>query len=171
MPAATANSNRLQTVMAAYRCPSDTGPDINPNKANYGLSSYGGVWGTGDCKNNVGKGNGIFGPDTAIRMADITDGTSNTLAVGEDSFNIGQGAIWPGIRNSDSNPGDVIGAVDGNDLLNGTQNSNGFSSQHPGGVQFVLCDGSVTFISENVDHATTMARLAQRNDGNVVTLP
>lgn len=42
-----------------------------------------------------------------------------------------------------------------------------FSSQHTGGVQFLLCDGSVHFLSENVDYAT-FRNLGERNDGNVL---
>ena len=49
----------------------------------------------------------------------------------------------------------------------GSEGDWGFSSDHEGGAQFCLADGSVRFISENVDqtlyeHVSTMA------DGNVV---
>ncbi|MDA1229954.1 MAG: DUF1559 domain-containing protein [Planctomycetota bacterium] len=43
----------------------------------------------------------------------------------------------------------------------------GFKSDHTGGAQFVLCDGSVRFISDNVDYATYQ-RLGSRLDGQVV---
>ena len=43
----------------------------------------------------------------------------------------------------------------------------GFGSDHAGGAQFVLGDGSVRFISENVD-ATTYTRLGTVSDGNVI---
>jgi len=43
-----------------------------------------------------------------------------------------------------------------------------FSSQHVGGVQFLLCDGSVHFLSENVDY-NTFRNLGERNDGNVLS--
>lgn len=42
-----------------------------------------------------------------------------------------------------------------------------FSSQHEGGVQFLLCDGSVHFLSENVDYQT-FRNLGERADGNVL---
>jgi prepilin-type processing-associated H-X9-DG protein len=53
--------------------------------------------------------------------------------------------------------------------INGTDNM-AFTSQHPGGAQFVFGDGSVHFLSENVS-GTTLEDLAQRNDGNVVAIP
>lgn len=40
----------------------------------------------------------------------------------------------------------------------------GFSSQHTGGVQFAFCDGSVRFISQNMD-ITEFQNLCRRNDG------
>jgi len=42
-----------------------------------------------------------------------------------------------------------------------------FSSQHVGGVQFLLCDGSVHFLSENVDY-NTFRHLGEKSDGNVL---
>jgi prepilin-type processing-associated H-X9-DG protein len=42
-----------------------------------------------------------------------------------------------------------------------------FSSQHAGGVQFLLCDGSVQFLSENIDYGL-FRNLGERSDGNLV---
>ena len=44
------------------------------------------------------------------------------------------------------------------------QTSQGFKSQHKGGAQFVLVDGSVQFLSENIDYIT-YNRLGDRRDG------
>ena len=43
----------------------------------------------------------------------------------------------------------------------------GFSSNHGGGATFVLADGAVRFLAENID-ATTFKRLANRRDGQTV---
>jgi prepilin-type N-terminal cleavage/methylation domain-containing protein/prepilin-type processing-associated H-X9-DG protein len=43
-----------------------------------------------------------------------------------------------------------------------------FGSWHPGGCQFVFCDGSVRAVSNSVDN-TTLGRLAERADGQPVT--
>ncbi|MDE0819292.1 MAG: DUF1559 domain-containing protein, partial [Pirellulaceae bacterium] len=42
--------------------------------------------------------------------------------------------------------------------------SQAFKSQHKGGAQFVLVDGSVQFLSENIDYVT-YNRLGDRRDG------
>ena len=42
-----------------------------------------------------------------------------------------------------------------------------FSSQHVGGVQFLLCDGSTHFISQNIDYSV-FRNLGERADGNVI---
>jgi prepilin-type processing-associated H-X9-DG protein len=43
----------------------------------------------------------------------------------------------------------------------------GFKSKHPGGAQFVLCDGSVQFLTESIAY-DTYQRLGDRRDGNPV---
>ncbi|MGY8769000.1 MAG: DUF1559 family PulG-like putative transporter [Pirellulales bacterium] len=45
--------------------------------------------------------------------------------------------------------------------------SNAFKSQHPGGAQFALADGSVTFLPETIDHFTYQ-KLGDRHDGQVI---
>ena len=42
-----------------------------------------------------------------------------------------------------------------------------WSSQHPGGAQFVLCDGSVRFIMETISESV-FADLCNRGDGDVL---
>ncbi len=101
-------------------------------------------------------------------LRDVSDGTSNTIAIGE--------SCW-----TQTTTGRYFGAVD-QDLgyaIDGTGNNaqsqrlmattqdpmnlpvlstnaaarnDAFSSMHEGGAQFVLCDGSVRFISENIQH-------------------
>ncbi|MEZ6057126.1 MAG: DUF1559 domain-containing protein [Planctomycetaceae bacterium] len=91
----------------------------------------------------------------AHRMRDNTDGTGNTLWVGEISWNKSNNyRVWTrgadnsatgGIKNL-QNP---INATP----YNGSNNFNdvSFGSEHPGGAHFALGDGKVTFLSENID--------------------
>ncbi|MEM1061213.1 MAG: DUF1559 domain-containing protein [Planctomycetota bacterium] len=142
-----------------------------------------------------------------VAIRDLSDGTSNTIAVGERAweFNFpGGGAkVEPRAANvfgSTNGIGDNNGTVTGgtntgtlNDFcaraivggdgtttprinLNYSENSaanatriaaSGYSSLHPGGAQFCLGDGTVRFISENIN-VQTFADLADRRDGQVL---
>jgi prepilin-type N-terminal cleavage/methylation domain-containing protein len=119
-------------------------------------------------------------------MKDFIDGTSNTLLVGETAYNLpdylfsssadctGQPrysfTYWanpfPGSTACTTeymlNPHDVQG--DGIFDPNWTRS---FRSEHVGGVQFAITDGSVHFISENID-ADVLDALATRNGGEVM---
>ncbi|MCA8988489.1 MAG: DUF1559 domain-containing protein [Planctomycetaceae bacterium] len=210
-----------ESVIDTYRCPSDAAPDVNSRRGTRSLSNYVGNYmvDTGDVNSGLTPPqpdspgthtdrDGIFALNTKIKIRDITDGTSNTLLVGERvwDLNIPSGgkagcdaAVWAGANgsagtgtggyefNSTSNEskGSGILAVTGAGINNisvfGTSQvtenicAMTYSSLHKGGAQFVLCDGSVRFLSENIDLNftnntvdSTFERLAQRNDGQVV---
>ena len=169
-PSATA-STLVQTVLSAYRCPSDTGKATNSNRNNWGTSNYAGVWGSGDANESISSGNGIFSASSSVRMRDITDGTSNTIGIGEraygrlgsDNYN---GAIWAGICDAGKYASNIWSLNTGSKSINGTDDWS-FSSQHVGGVHFLLMDGSVRFISENTNTGLVQ-NLANKSDGNVV---
>lgn len=117
--------------------------------------------------------NGIFFYNSKVKFRDVIDGQSNTFCVGERDAVDCRGGTWVGVRNAYSGTGargeyTVVGGAHGATLtLNAPPwNGNnlcgeGFSSQHPGGAQFLLCDGSVRFVSENIDF-----RSANRNTNN-----
>ena len=72
--------------VALLLCPSDDGgrrKDTGVSETGIGRSNY--HFCTGDCVTNVNSSNprGIFGRQSGTRIADIRDGTSNTIAVGE----------------------------------------------------------------------------------------
>lgn len=91
-----------------------------------------------------------LGPGGGLRMASITDGTSNTIAVveaGDESA-----VIW-------TKPDDFT--PDEKEPLKG------LLGLYPGGFQVGFCDGSVQFISQTVD-PTMLLYMFQRNDGNPI---
>jgi hypothetical protein len=120
----------------------------------------------------------------SVRLADITDGTSNTIAVFEDmSFRGGTGVFDKRACDTTAwmSPLGAIGNL--RSPLNNRnpqwlQNSNhptpcdrrchGWSSFHPGGAHAGLGDGSVRFFSETMDHIIRYS-LAVRNDGLAVS--
>ena len=194
----------MRTPLAAFRCPSDPGPDLNDiyliadgttattqlATSNYVASNH---------TQNVERTNaaGFFVNSQQVanndvrrrRIRDITDGTSNTLAVGERAYLLnGQvlnaGSVFGFVGNDDARlsstpPTGFVGvAGSGRDAINSTNGDSSrqsFSSLHTGGAQFVLADGSVRFISENIDHVinsgtvqSTFQRLIAVNDGQTI---
>ena len=118
---------------------------------------------------------------TALR--DVSDGTTNTLCVGEkyrrdidsvlQTFSPGEytGAIWVGVAPDTQIAGTVmqLALPPSTFAINGAS-INAFASKHTGGAQFALTDGSVRFISQNADQKT-IADMGTGNDGEVVSLP
>jgi prepilin-type processing-associated H-X9-DG protein len=99
--------------------------------------------------------NGYFLYRNQRRFQDITDGTSNTLAIGEvfDGHLGNNSNVWSvGSRHTHSlrtteNP---INTPPGTGILYTTLNG-AFMSRHTGGANFALGDGSVRFLSQNID--------------------
>ncbi len=112
-------------------------------------------------------GRGVFRNRERNRMADITDGTSNTLIFGEFLGYMDANQNWGVGMTVNAIPmfaGLKSGPTHNNGLGPGYVN---YSSGHTGIVQFALGDGSVRNISTNISN-TTLRRLAGRDDGNVV---
>ena len=93
-----------------------------------------------------------FEGNEGLRIADFTDGTSNTILAVEAHRDAA--VIW-------TKPDDL--AVDFKNLLKGLKGA------REGGFHAMLCDGSVRFISDNID-VKTLAALFTRNGGEPINL-
>lgn len=177
-----------QTRLNMFRCPADTGPDLNPQRFNHAMANYRAIAGHNPTDNafyidNFDYG-GIMFQNSRIRAELVTDGTSNTFAIGECKYDDPGGqcatlgtckraAIWAGMcgLNAAANTvsiSDTMWWVDVNAAtLNGTAPQS-FSSNHPGGVHFGFGDGSVRYF-RNSTNPVMVRRFAGRNDGEVAT--
>lgn len=190
-------STQIETLV----CPSDIQFRPRDNMAITNYSFCGGDAATLMCSiDELGDGRncriprGIFGEFSFTRLAELTDGTSNTIAMSEHTtprgpLTLGRAAVVgggatdsPAICRSQFVNGQYIGAVNGDVGTRGGRWSDGAAlftrfntmvppngpscmeannhwlggmytaaSNHPAGVMAVRADGSVSFVSENID--------------------
>jgi len=125
------------------------------------------------------------GQGGTVNIRSITDGTSNTFAVGETLFESCNWFTWPnpnGTTGSTVVPinwqvtnhatGDAVwgattGVNDRRDSWN-WRSGFGFRSQHPGIVQFLFCDGRVVAVKESVNR-NIYRWLSTRAGGEVIS--
>ena len=175
-------NNLGQAKVKTFRCPSDLGPDNNPKRTDFALSNYRAVAGPYTYPGitpNMDFG-GVFYQNSRTKMVDITDGTSQTLAIGECMYDERTGktaCIWPAFSGWVP-PGSGSGSVRISDVMwwvdQSTAQVNGsapqaFSSRHPGGAFFGFCDGSVRFFRTGSD-PNAVRYLAGRADGVIVNV-
>jgi prepilin-type N-terminal cleavage/methylation domain-containing protein len=200
------NSAGVKTMLKVFRCPSDLTPEGPfPVPDGFGTTvclaaptSYAACCGSDAFGTTDPTGDGVFYRNSRTRIADITDGTSNTILVGERAWAKANGA-WAGaipggvLKRGQYNPcqPDVPGAWFPSSTLavahahlnnaltdpDGSAGMDDFSSMHFGGSFFLFADGSVHFLrsvpGDNADGSYTadgviFQALATRGGGEVV---
>jgi prepilin-type N-terminal cleavage/methylation domain-containing protein/prepilin-type processing-associated H-X9-DG protein len=167
------NTQGRTTTVATYLCPSDTVGAVWPalkDDASQTLicdvasANYVGMFGNAEPGID---GPGIFFRNSQVRIRDITDGTSHTIAVGERSKLLGE-STWAGsVTGALLGPGDEDGVgtyevEHGSTMVlgqSGEHMSPGdpsgepdmFYSLHPCGVNFLFADAHVAFLTNDVD--------------------
>ncbi len=121
------NQDVLNMMPMMYRCPSEVSQGVTST-----TTSYAAAFGP-HC---------VFRDSGRVRIQDIRDGTSNTIMVGEAS---GAAIPWTKPVDVDVSQFPLVG------------DPRGFSSEHEGGCQFLLGDGSVRFVSEHTPEPTLRA--------------
>jgi len=182
--------NTLNGVVAKIlQCPADTRSNLTnyDGGQKFALTGYMGV--NGLCEGQYPNASlagqeGVIYVNSSVRMAQIRDGTSQTLLVGErpPSTSLYYGwwfagsGDYPYFGTTDVNLGvrewsPVLGKRDA--FRYGTINDPAeehrwhYWSLHPGGGQFLLCDGSVQFFPYSAD--AILPAMATRNGGEVVS--
>ncbi len=175
------NVTLAQTFLTIFSCPSDDKPNNYNNRAvtqqattSYlaAAGSYDGYQG-GTVGNNPNKlrYNGVFERDNRgqpTRIRDLKDGATNTIMIAEVRWNMDNNGRNNARLYGDCNAsgyadgGTNVILTEGQYKMNWTQPQGNpqpyrtAGSEHVGGAQFLLGDGSVRFISENIQHTTTL---------------
>ncbi|MBY0232124.1 MAG: DUF1559 domain-containing protein [Gemmataceae bacterium] len=178
----------MSLVMKPYVCPADGRPN-SPQKSGkdgrvVALTSYLGVAGR-----DMYSKDGVLFVDSSVRMSDITDGTSNTLLVGErpPSHDFQFGWWYAGSGFLGTGVGDIILGVETPNPFEVMPGSCApgrwpfspsrfsdpcgklrFWSPHAGGANWAFADGSVRFLAYSAK--PIMAALASRAGGETPAL-
>jgi prepilin-type N-terminal cleavage/methylation domain-containing protein/prepilin-type processing-associated H-X9-DG protein len=147
----------------------------------YGMTSYGGNAGTRSTPTAPSR-DGVFFIDSKVRLADVTDGSSNTFLFGErfhrdPEFDLRQPVVLPGIASIAelgrwgyvANAGVMANVTlstpvkinyrvpPEGDRLTVEDRICAFGSGHPGGANFAFADGSVRFLHDSTPPSTLQA--------------
>jgi prepilin-type N-terminal cleavage/methylation domain-containing protein/prepilin-type processing-associated H-X9-DG protein len=190
-----ASATARTTQLNAYICPSDQYTGIFMAKqddgtpiVNVATNSYAACFGAGlEIADVPQLGNGMFVRNLCRGLRDVTDGSTNTIALGERGNTLTQtpwagaptgptdaGAYFLSPNAPSNNPGPTHGAeavlahAADEGLNNPDTAPDDFWGPHPSGVNFLFCDGSVKNLKKGLNLQIYRA-LCTRNFGEVVS--
>lgn len=190
------NALVVGTIVPTYICPSHPEATVsnsggqgayartNARRGNY-MFNVGQLQDRSNPSANSGVTAGPFGNNSRTKLTDIVDGTSNTIAVGEAIPKVGTGTSasygphWGAGAHTDVHGRITTDARYGINQKWDQACTNPaprcgyawtFQSLHPGGANFLFCDGSVKFINENIPQAQLYA-LATAFAGDIAEAP
>jgi len=159
-----ANARAARTMLPLFRCPNSgsekyydvLAEDGSGTLGTVAVAEYVGMFGTLEVEDCEGQGpgfqclgDGVFYHNSATRFAQVTDGLSNTIFVGERGPRLGY-STWVGaISGAEEAPVRVVGVAD-HAPNHPTGHFDDFGSGHWGGTHFLFGDGSVKFIHDDI---------------------
>jgi prepilin-type N-terminal cleavage/methylation domain-containing protein/prepilin-type processing-associated H-X9-DG protein len=131
--------------------------------------NYSGVFGTKEIEESPSSSDGAFFHNSRVRLADVHDGLSHTLIVGE-RFSLFGAVTWVGVHPEADEPmARHLGVCD-HTPNHPAGHFEDFRSAHSRGANFVYGDGSVRWVSQSID-ASLYQAIATINQGEPVTAP
>ncbi len=185
------NLTARTTILKLYVCTSDRSTGLftvydkgGAPLAQAATNSYAACHGVGiDLDEELDDFNGVFSRNSRVRFADVTDGTSNTIAIGERGSFFTQ-AAWAGAVNFGTTrhtpgapvinpntiedaPTQTLAHIDVETINDPRGDEEDFFTPHTGVANFLFADGSVHSISLSLSLQTLQA-LATRNGGEAL---
>lgn len=164
---AATNAAAREKVISVFICPSDYNPTRDDGTA--GLNNFAGCHHGSETPIDSDN-NGMLYLNSKVTFADIYDGSSNTILIGEKLDDSATALGWAsGTRSTLRNASEVLGSIPWNSSLALTGGEpddyvGGFASRHPGTCNFVMGDGSSHSFSESID-VVVLETLGNRSDG------
>lgn len=184
------HATAVKTVLQVYLCPSSSTDTLfTYGSVSHAVAHYVGIAGTTPATPVATSG--TFFKNSKITIAKLTDGTSNTMVVGEYSglakgnsaatmqtsaqaVSVANAAAWYPAR--DETGGNFCGGGYrsvayapniAHTTLASTENNQSLKSQHVGGIHALMGDGAVRFLSDNIN-LQTLFNLSDIADGSVI---
>jgi prepilin-type N-terminal cleavage/methylation domain-containing protein/prepilin-type processing-associated H-X9-DG protein len=165
---AVENARARSQWIPTFACPSQSVGPVD----NVAMTTYAGCHHDVEAPIDV-TNNGVFFLNSRVRFDDILDGASNTIFFGEvaDPDALGWAS---GTRATLRNTGTIAGTKIANGIPGGVSANSllyvgGFGSFHTGGGNFAFGDGSLHFLSNNID-PQLYQKLGHRRDGQMMDL-